>query len=257
MIIDTTCYVGAYPWRKLPGTDPASLLAAMDRAGITRSWLTHLPGFWWRDPTEGNGWLYHLAASEPRFRAVPFVHPDFADWRDVLSEAVDRGAAAVRCDPPWMGITAEAPPYLDLAAAAAERGLPMMLAVRLEDMRQRHPLDTAGDLPPSAVRALIRRVPGLKLLVTHADRPFIEEVHFGSTAEEASRLWWDISWIWGPPEEHLATLLDTLGPARLVFGSGMPLRLPETPVARLDLLDLPADDRERIEHGNADRIAHR
>jgi predicted TIM-barrel fold metal-dependent hydrolase len=75
-------------------------------------------------------------------------------------------------------------------------------------------------------------------------------VHFGSTEQEARRIWWDISWVWGPPEDHLETLLGTVGAARFVFGSGMPLRLPELPVARLDLLDVTPEVRAAIAYGN-------
>ncbi len=100
------------------------------------------------------------------------------------------------------------------------------------------------------MRALIRSDPDVRLVVTHADRAVIEEVHFGSTPEEARRIWWDISWIWGPPEDHLATLLDTIGAERFVFGTGQPLRLPETSVAKLDLLDIERNARDAIESGN-------
>ena len=78
-------------------------------------------------------------------------------------------------------------------------------------------------------------------------------MHFGSTPEEAARVWWDISWIWGPPEDHLETLLQTIGVERFVFGTGQPLRLPETSVAKLDLLDLSPDERAAIESGNVTR----
>ena len=57
-------------------------------------------------------------------------------------------------------------------------------------------------------------------------RPFVEEVHFGSTPDEAGRIWWDICWIWGPPEDHLQALLGTIGAARFVVGTGQPLRIP-------------------------------
>jgi predicted TIM-barrel fold metal-dependent hydrolase len=93
------------------------------------------------------------------------------------------------------------------------------------------------------------------MIVTHADRSFIEEVHFGSTPEEARRIWWDVSWIWGPPEDHLETLLGTVGAARFVFGTGQPLRIPENAVAKLDLLELGAADRQAIESGNAAAIS--
>jgi hypothetical protein len=90
----------------------------------------------------------------------------------------------------------------------------------------------------------------VRLIVSHADRGFIEEVHFGSTPEESARIWWDICWIWGPPEDHLHTLLRTVGVERFLFGTGQPLRLPEASVAKLDLLDLPADQRAMIESEN-------
>jgi hypothetical protein len=137
-----------------------------------------------------------------------------------------------------------------LAAACGAARMPLTLAVRLEDGRQRHPNDRVGELPAAAVRALIRSDGDVRLLVTHADRAFIEEVHFGSTPDEARRIWWDISWIWGPPEDHLALLLDTIGAERFVFGTGQPLRLPETSVAKLDLLDLKHETREAIESRN-------
>jgi predicted TIM-barrel fold metal-dependent hydrolase len=137
-----------------------------------------------------------------------------------------------------------------LAAACGAEGLPLMLAVRLEDARQRHPNDRAGELPPWAVRTLIRSDPGLRLIVTHAERAFVEEVHFGSTPEESARIWWDVCWIWGPPEDHLQTLLRTVGVERFLFGTGQPLRIPEASVAKLDLLELTEDQRAAIESEN-------
>lgn len=250
MRIDVNAFLGAYPWSRLSGTSPDALLAAMDRVGIDAAWVTHLPGLFWRDPTEGNPWLYETCRTRSRLRPVAAVHPGLAHWQDALNEAVDRGAAAVRCDPLFYGLHPSGSEARVLAAACGAAGLPLLMAVRLEDGRQRHPNDVVGELPAAAVRALIRSDPDLHLVVTHADRGFVEEVHFGSTPEEARRIWWDISWLWGPPEEHLAAVLATVGPERFVFGTGQPLRLPENAVAKLDLLDLPAARRALIESGN-------
>lgn len=254
MRIDVNAFLGAYPWRRLPGTTPAHLIQAMDRVEITEAWVSHLPGLWWKDPTEGNDWLYETAAVHPRLKPVPTVHPSLPHWEEVLAEAATRGAPAVRCDPQFLGLAPAGHEMRVLAATCGSAGVPLLMSVRLEDLRQRHPLDTAGDLPASAVRTLIRADAELKLIVTHADRSFIEEVHFGSTPAEAERLWWDLSWIWGPPEDHLATLLSNLGPSRFLFGTGQPLRIPEHSVAKLDLLDLSAEARGAIEAGNARRL---
>jgi uncharacterized protein len=251
MRVDVNAFLGAYPFRRVPGTSPAALLQAMDRVGIDEAWVSHLPSLFWRAPGEGNGWLYETTARERRLRPVPALHPGLAGWDRALGEASDRGAPAVRSDPTYYGLEPAGPEMRALVAACGAARLPLLMAVRLEDARQRHPGDRAAELPAAAVRALVRTDPHARLVITHADRAFIEEVHFGSTPDEAARLWWDISWIWGPPEDHLETLLATVGVARFVFGTGQPLRIPETSVAKLELLELASDARAALESGNA------
>jgi predicted TIM-barrel fold metal-dependent hydrolase len=250
MRIDVNAFLGAYPWREVPGTSPDALRAAMDRVGIDEAWVTHLSGLSGRDPTAGNRWLYDTAGDR-RLRPVPAVHPGLPGWEGVVREAARARAPAVRCDPTFMGLDPAGPELRALVAACGRARIPLMMAVRFEDGRQRHPDDHAPELPAAAVRALIRSDGSARLLVTHADRGFIEEVHFGSTPAEASRIWWDISWVWGPPEDHLETLFKTIGVKRFVFGTGQPLRIPENSVAKLDLLDLAPEQRAAIEAGNA------
>jgi uncharacterized protein len=251
MRIDVNSFLGSYPFRRVPGTSPEALLRAMDRVAVDQAWVSHLPGILWRDPAEGNPWLYETAARYERFAPVPAVHPGVSGWKAVIAQARKAGAPAIRCDPTYYGIDPSGSSLQDLARGCSAESMPLLMAVRFEDARQRHPNDRAAELPPWSVRQLIRSDPDVRLIVTHADRPFIEEVHFGSTPEESSRILWDICWIWGPPEDHLATLLRTIGPERFLFGTGQPLRLPENSVAKLDLLDLSASDRAAIESGNA------
>jgi predicted TIM-barrel fold metal-dependent hydrolase len=253
MRIDVNLFLGSYPWRRVPGTSPDAVLSAMDRLGIDEAWVTHLPGIFWRDPAAGNGWLYKVSSRTPRLRPLPAIHPGLAGWESEVHQASERGAPAVRADPTFYGIAPAGAEMQALAAAAGAAGLPLVLAVKLEDGRQRHPNDVVADLPPSAVRALVRSDPRARFVITHADRAFIEEVHFGSTPTEASRIWWDICWVWGPPEDHLELLLETVGADRFVFGTGQPLRLPENAIAKLDLLDLPLERRAGIESGNIRR----
>ena len=251
MRLDVNSFLGSYPFRRVPGTSPDALLRAMDRVAIDQAWVTHLPGIFWRDPAAGNPWLYETAERHDRLRPVPAVHPGLSGWEALLTEARATKVPAVRCDPTYYGLDPAGAEMQTLTQACSAEGLPLMLAVRLEDARQRHPNDRAGELPPWAVRKLIRSDPRVRLIITHADRPFIEEVHFGSTPEESSRIWWDICWIWGPPEDHLETLLRTVGVDRFLFGTGQPLRLPEASVAKLDLLDLTPEQRPAIESENA------
>jgi predicted TIM-barrel fold metal-dependent hydrolase len=248
--VDVNAFVGEYPYRVVPGGTARELLSAMDRTGIDTAWVSHLTAIFWSDPTSGNADLYRIAG-EPRLRPVPAVHPRLDRWRDELAKAHGRGAPAVRADPTRWGLDPIGPEMRALTGACGEAGIPLLLSVRLEDGRQRHPRDSSSELEPWAVRALIRSHPSVRLIVTHADRDFLEQVHFGATPEEAGRIRWDICWIWGPPEDHLALLLRTVGIDRFVLGTGMPLRIPESSIAKLDLLDLSVENRRRIEVVNS------
>jgi hypothetical protein len=97
-------------------------------------------------------------------------------------------------------------------------------------------MDQAGDLSAAAVRAVARGNRTTRIVVCSAGRSTIEEVHWGLTPDERELVFWDISWIWGPPEDELALLLRTMGSQRLVYGTAWPLRLAQTPRANLVLL---------------------
>ena len=250
MRIDVNAFVGSYPFRRVPGTAPDALLAAMDRTGLDQAWVTHLPGVFWRDPTEGNAWLVDCARRHARLR--PSLRC-IRGSRAGANAALRRGCRRAR-----------GPGGPDLLRHRSRRDGHAPAGRRLRGgghaagargaLRGRPPATPARsrpELPAAAVRALVRSDARVRLLITHADRPFIEEVHFGSTPSEASRLWWDICWIWGPPEDHLQALLGTIGAERFVLGTGQPLRLPENAGAKLDLLELSAANRAAIESGNA------
>jgi hypothetical protein len=79
----------------------------------------------------------------------------------------------------------------------------------------------------------------------------IEEVHWGLTSDEQRRVSWDISWIWGPPEDHLAKLFRAIGPQRFLFGTHWPLRLTQNPRANLELLP---DDLAGVTLGDPTRL---
>lgn len=251
-MIDVNTLIGPYPFRHVPHPDPSVLVRVLDREQLQSAWVGHLPSAFYRDPTPGNAEL--IASLRPfadRLRPVPAVRPDWPKWESVVAQAVDIGAPAVRAYPPQWGLGPHDPSMRDLALAAGERGIALLLTVRFEDLRQRHPMDTAGDLSAAAIRSLARAGDEVRLVVTAASREMIEEVHWGLTVAEQARVFWDISWVWGPPEDHLAMLFRTVGAQRFVFGTQWPLRLTQTPRANLDLLP---DDVRSLELADAASI---
>jgi len=236
-MIDVNALIGPYPFRFVPHPDPDLLEHVLDREGLSGAWVGHLPSAFYRDPNAGNAQLYTaLAPHALKLRPVPTIRPDWPDWERSLRIAKDAGAPAVRAYPVQWQLGPSDARMSELAVACGEARLALVLTVRFEDLRQRHPLDVANDLQAAAVRALSRAGDRVRLIVTAAGREFIEEVHWGLTAEEQRRVLWDFSWVWGPPEDHLAKLFRTVGSERFVYGTHWPLRLTQNPRANLDLL---------------------
>lgn len=237
VLTDVNALIGPYPFRAVPHPEPGVLVRVMDREGIESAWVGHLPSAFYRDPSPGNAELASaLAPFASRLRPVPTIRPDWPRWEHAVRATAEQGAPAIRAYPAQWGLGPNDPRMNELALAAGEQGMALVLTVKFEDLRQRHPMDTAGDLQAAAIRAIARAGDAVRLVVTAAGREMIEEVHWGLTAAEQQRVFWDISWIWGPPEDHLAKLLRTIGAERFVFGTQWPLRLTQTPRANLDLL---------------------
>lgn len=246
--IDVTAWVGSYPFRQVPHPDPEVLVRVLEREGFGGAWVGHLPGTFHRDPTASNAELYKLLSP---FRnslwPVPLVRPGWPRWEATLKQAKDEGAPAVRVSTQQLGIDTGGAEMKELAYAAGEAGLVLHLTVRLEDLRQRHPLDSTADLPAAGVRALARLPQSkCKILVAGAGKDLIEEIYWGLTPQEQQRVWYDFHWVWGPPEHHFSHLVRAIGAERFAWSSWWPLRLTQQSRVLVDLL--PEDLRDCEPH---------
>lgn len=249
--IDVSAWIGAYPYRDVPHPD-AEVLAhrVLPREGFSGAWVGHLPGAWHRDPGGSNATLYReIEPFRDTLSPAPIVRPDWPGWQVTFRDARSQGAQSVRVYPAQWGLGAGHPALAELAYACGESGVALHVTVRFEDLRQRHPLDVAGDVPAALLRG-IARLPGSRchLVVAGAGRELIEETHWGLTPEEAARVWYDFGWLWGPPEDHFAHMVRTVGAERLAWGTFWPLRLTQQCRTLVDLL--PPDSGSPPLHGN-------
>lgn len=236
--VDVTSWIGGYPFRDVPHPDPEVLVRVLEREGFSGAWVGHLPGTFQRDPWASNTNLYRaLAAYRDVLQPAPIIRPDWPRWEAALRQALDEGAPALRACPMQWGMGADNPALNELALACGEAGVALHLTVRFEDVRQRSTLDVSPDLGAGVLRSLARlKGSRCRIVVAGAGRELIEEVHWGLTAEEQKRVWYDWHWVWGPPEDHFSHLLGTIGPERFVWSSWWPLRLSQHSRALVDLL---------------------
>ncbi len=235
--VDVSAWIGPYPFRDVPHPDPEVLVRVLERERIQRAWVGWLPGVWHRDPSAGNERLRRaLAPFAGQLLAAPAVRPDWPGWQRVLSRELEMGVGCIRAYPAQWGYAPGDESLTRLARGCSEAGVPLHLTVRFEDVRQRHRLDSAGDLMAASVRAVARAGTRCTLVISGAGREFIEEVWWGLTPEEQQYLRFDFGWVWGPPDDHFAHLARTVEPSAWVLGSQWPLRLVQQSRALYELL---------------------
>ena len=240
-VIDANAYLGEWPFRDLRHKTAAQLLELMDSARIERALVSSLTAVFRQDVAECNEALLS-AVSGCRERLAPLVtiNPGYPEWQTDLAEAGE--VCGIRLYPNYHGYeAADAAPVLE---AAASLGLPVFVAVRLQDERQHHPACRVAQVAPEAILSMAGMVPAARITATMARLGEAERMLACET------ICVDISGIQGPAG-CIERLVEKFGAKRLLFGSGIPLQYPLPNVMKLDMARISGLERELIRAGNA------
>jgi hypothetical protein len=164
---------------------------------------------------------------------VATLDPGYPGCRDDLAWCAEvLGARALRLLPRWHGFDLADPPTIDLARLAAARGIAIVVPGRLEDSRQRHRLAPQTDVTLDEVLAFAAAVPDVRVLAT--ELPVRNDDAVLSRVRAVPNLSFEMSRMPGGAERTFARLVDVLGADRFLFGTGMPFKVPEVALLKLE-----------------------
>lgn len=255
MIVDANAWLGHYPFRPVPNNTPEGLLRVMDKHGIGRAVVSSLHAVFYRDAHSGNEELARWVAPY-RDRLVPCatLNPAYPGWERDLRQCCEQwDMRGVRLLPQHHRYALTGPECLELVQAASGRGLHLAIPVRLEDRRQRHWMDTSGEVSLAEIAALACACPEAEILVLEAlgveNSPFVRDPSLAG-----ARVCFEFSRMATVLQASIPKLLEALGPGRLVFGTGMPLKYAGPALLKLELLEVSPEVKERLAHTNAERL---
>jgi predicted TIM-barrel fold metal-dependent hydrolase len=255
MTLDANAWLGHYPFRSVPNNTPEGLLRLMDKHGIEKAVVSSLQAVFYRDAHPGNEELARWVAPH-RDRLIPCatLNPTYAGWeRDLRQCCEEWGMRGLRLFPSHHNYPLTAPECLELVRAASGRGLHVAIPQRLEDRRQRHWMDTTAEVTLTDVAALARACPETEIVVLEAlgveSSPFVRDP---SLAE--ARVSFEFSRMATVLQRSIPRLIEVLGPERLVFGTGMPLKYAKAALLKLELLAAPTAVKEQLARGNMERL---
>lgn len=242
-ICDTNVNLFPWPFRRLPLDETERLVAKLRSLGITRAFAGSFEGLFHRDLGAANDRLIEECARFPELVPAVSINPSRAGWQRDLNAV----KSVVRLHPGYHGYGLDHPGFADLLATAADRGWLVQLCVAIEDARTQPELMRVPEVDLAPLPAAMARAPEVKVqLLNWKARGTLT-----NALQAIPRLSFDTALVDGT--DGVATVIDTFGPDRVLYGSHAPFLIPEAALVRVHEAALDAVPLTALLRGNADR----
>jgi uncharacterized protein len=255
-MIDVNVSLSRWPFRRLPLDEPATLVDALRRLGVTQAWAGSFDGLLHRDVAEVNVRLADDCRTHGTGLLVPFgtVNPTLPDWRDDVRRChQDHRMPGIRLHPNYHGYRLDDPRLAALLDEAAGRSLLVQVAAAMEDARTQHPLVRFPPVDLSPLASLVPRRPSLRLVLLNAMlRPGDDLLN---RLVETGRVWVDTAMLEGVAA--VERVVAAVGADRLLIGSHAHFYCVDAAPLKLQESALKDADRKAIAEGNALSLVRR
>ncbi len=253
MVIDFSCTVGPWAFRRLPVTTAEGTRKALRRECIDRAVVSSLPAVLYKNPHQGNVHLIEEIGRRSR-TFIPFavLNPEFPGWEEDLRRcAEDLGLRGLRLYPNYQGYSLRRRAARNLFARAADLGWPVVVSVRLEDERYHHWRMKVKATPVAYVAEAALKVPDVTVVLSGGSYADIKA--FFRTVGDAPNAFAEIGWL-KSPLEAVATCVREFGAERLLMGTNFPLMVPWCGTEKVRRAHIPEAAKRAILGENAARI---
>jgi predicted TIM-barrel fold metal-dependent hydrolase len=252
MIIDVNAYLGHFAFRRLRNNTAASLLKLMDEFKIDRAVVSSASAITYRNSQSGNEDV-EAEVKAHRDRLIPFgvINPTYVGWEDDLKVCHEQfGMRGLRLYPAWHSYKLSDSRCLELVRAATARGLIVSIPIRVEDFRERSWLVDIPDVPLDDVAALVRACPEARFVLLNGSG-FVRSPLGRADKGLPANYRIEISRLTALLDNEIGALVKSLGPDRLVFGTGMPFNYPDPALLKVEVLTASPERKEKILWRNA------
>lgn len=257
-MIDVNVTLSHWPFRRLAFDETPQLVRKLRENGFARAWAGSFDALLHRDIAGVNLRLAEDCKRHGQGLLLPVgaINPALPDWQDDLRRChEEHGMRVIRLHPDYHGYTLDSDECHAVCESAAERGLIVQLALRMDDPRISHPLVQVPVTLPSAfkgrpVEALLQRHSELRLIVMNNYGSIRHDV--AARLAKTGHVYFEIS-----HAEQVGTLEKLVAEIpldRILLGSHFPLFNLEAATLKFQESKLTAAQTAAIQHGNADAL---
>lgn len=244
-MIDTNVSFGPWPWMDFSSVTAPSLDTHLESEGIQEAWVSATESILFPDPDGPDERLVAAFRSCSRVVPVKTINLTMGNWRESLDRALGPlGMRLVKIYPNYHQYYLNGPEARELAGLLAARGIPLLIALRVEDERNQYPLMKVPAVPVQEVVTLAAVHPDLKVLVLGAQ---VGEI--GTLTAGADNVFCDIAF--AETGNVMDRLLASAPAGRIVFGSHTPYFYTRAAIRKLLGASLSEETRRAIAIDNA------
>ncbi|HZP80192.1 MAG TPA: amidohydrolase family protein, partial [Chthonomonadaceae bacterium] len=203
------------------------------------------------DPQPANAALGARLKSLPFFRFVPVLNPTLPNWERALMLCQQQFAAvAVRLHPNYHGYDSQHAGARALMQAANTRRLPVIVQLRMQDVRAMHPLAQVPDTDWKEALALALFAPETPVIVSACSWTEINALR--PRLEDAPNLYLTLTH--AEYVDGVRRFVEKWGTHHLLFGTHAPLFTPTAARMKVEAACLNEADLHALVRGNAEQI---
>ncbi len=255
-MIDINAYAGNWPFRPLPGATLKELYSRLHAEGIRTALVSSIEGIFYDEPQMANERLFEelhkflptqFEDIQPLL-PVAVLNPELPNWKKNLIICHEKHKIiAIKLHPNYHQYEIGDNKSQSLLGLSGEIGLPVIIQLRVQDVRSQKPLVMVPDVDVSKIIELARKMPKTKIII--GGIKWEEAQSFVEHIIKLENIWIDISNI--EYTNVLRRLISLYGTHQLLFATHAPFFVIRSAILKLKEALLSVSECDAITKDNA------
>jgi predicted TIM-barrel fold metal-dependent hydrolase len=253
VIVDTNVNLSRWPFRRLSGDDPATLVARLKKHNVSQAWAGSFDGIFHKDIAGVNARLASDCRTYGQGILLPFgsINPKLPDWQEDLRRChEEHKMRGIRLHPNYHGYQLQDALFKEVLKLASSHALIVQLALCMEDERTQHPLMRVPPVDITPLVDLAQVEPKLKLVVLNS-YPQLTPAQI-TPLIPVRNVYFELSMV--ERVGAVTRLIETFTLERVLFGSHSPFFYFESAELKVQEAGLSDAQERAVLEGNARRL---